>query len=699
MSRKKKGKSRDADPQKKGSAPSTSSAGSNPRSPGFSGLDSAKAAYAGYLFYILAIPLSGFLFSLSLAPVSSAWAGLGSLLLMMAVARYIYSGNIWLMLFTAWLFSLAFQLFAFYWIPATIQTYAGASREASTVYALVYSFLYQSRILLLFAGFYFSFRFARYGIWLVGLAALLGDLFSPQVFNWYWGNMAEGWLWFRQLAALGGVYGAGLVLVMLTRLLYDAVSEILRPAGSRWPAFAHLGPLLDAPGSASGSCKSFGADSSKDARDHGNGNNTRPGAAGLAAWKNGLALVALVLVVLLHGLFNVNRVEQALTRAEDNARLRVAMLQTATSRKMLGSITDYEHAATAMNRVINQSLEVVYRSGASLDLIILPESAIPYHGISPADKEVYSVTMHALVSYLSGVSRAPLLFNQLSQDREESNLTYNTATLWDPAIGGTQNYRKRLLIPYGEYLPLEETFPIVRRFFPGAGHYSPEQSDQPLTMKMAYFADRPHVRLLDPGRAGIAQPEKVWTSPGDAIRAGIQVYERSYGQHSQALPGANSPPTAGPAATDLPDWMGSRERIDFEFSLLICYEDLIPDLSLAAFQKKSPDFIVNISNDSWLSDKRAMQQHYSAARFRAIESGRFLLRSTLTGISGIMDPAGRDFIEPSQVDVRGTMVERVPVTGHVDTVYTWLGPWAHWIMLLILLMGPAFMRIQAWRKK
>ncbi|MCB1139097.1 MAG: apolipoprotein N-acyltransferase, partial [Leptospiraceae bacterium] len=602
-------------------------------------------------------------------------------LLMMAVARYIYSGNILLMLFTAWLFSLSFQLFAFFWIPGTIQTYAGASREASTVYALVYSFLYQSRILLLFAGFYFSFRLPRYGVWLVGLAALLGDLFSPQVFNWYWGNMAEGWLWFRQLAALAGVYGVGLIFLMLVRLSYDALPEAMAHAGKRWSGLERPGAYLKAPHSISHSAEEVP--------------DVGPRSAWIA-WKKTVILSALLAAILLHGWWNLYRVEESIKRAEDGSRLRVAMLQTATSRKMLGSITDYDHAATAMNRVINQSLEVVYRSGASLDLIILPESAIPYHGTSPADTQVYSVTMHALISYLSGVSRAPILFNQLSQDRQKSELTYNTATLWDPASGGTQSYRKRLLIPFGEYLPLEGTFPLLRKFFPGAGHYSPEQADQPLTMKMAYFADRPHVRLLDPGRAGIAEPEKVWTSPGDAIRAGIEVYHRSYGQIADS---STASPSVGSGANGLPDWMESSQRKDFEFSLLICYEDLIPDLSLAAFEKKSPDFIVNISNDSWLSDERAMQQHYSAARFRAIESGRFLLRSTLTGVSGIMDPAGRDFVEPSQVNVRGTMVERVPVAGHVQTLYTWLGPATHWIMIFLLLLPVAFFRIQALAKR
>ena len=613
---------------------------------------------AGYLFFLLAIPASGFLFSLSLAPVSSGWAGLGSLILMVGLARYLYNGNIWLMLFAAWLLSLSFQLFAFFWIPGTIQFYAGTSREAATIYALLYSVIYQLRVFLLFGGLWLSFRFPRQGLLIVALAALLGDGLAPQVFNWYWGNMTEGWSLWSQLASLGGVFLPGALLAVLARWLYDVLTEVIR-TGEKSSILSTIHTYLREPDWLNSS--------------------SSPSLSGLRGWKHSLSLASIIVAVLLYGVWNVGRVEDAIAEAKDKGSLKIAMLQTGTSRKMLGSLGDYDHAASSMNRVVNQSLEIIQRSGASLDLLILPESAIPYHGITPGQKG-YSVTMHALISFIYGTAQTPLLFNQLQTDKQTPGLTYNTATLMDPEYS-QQHYRKRVLIPYGEYLPFEQYFPWLRKVFPAAGNYSPENRNQNLVMDMSYYPDRPRLQLLSVQEAGIGNPETLWTNPGDSLRGGETIYTKSLGE----------PIAAGG------DYSYRSNSIDLKFALLICYEDLIPELAVSAFAEENPDFIVNISNDSWLSDKRAMQQHYGAARIRSIETGRFLLRATLTGISGIMDPAGRDFVEPTDVDSRGTLLEQVPVQGKVATLYSWLGPWA-WrtqvLLLLLALLGitiPAFL--------
>ncbi|MBU42691.1 MAG: hypothetical protein CMN76_05690 [Spirochaetaceae bacterium] len=623
------------------------------------------AELAGYGFYGLAIVLSGLAFSFSLGPVSSGWAGLASLVLFMLLARYLYSSSVWLMLFTGWLLSLSFQLFAFFWIPGTIQFYAGTTREAATIYALVYSVVYQLRVFLLFAGFWLSFRYGRKGILLVPLAALIGDGFAPQVFNWYWGNLTEGWLLWSQTAALGGVYLSGALLALLVRLLYEVVAEALQ----------FLDPSSEARRSAGliAQIKQWMAEPSlfKPVSRESSANEVKklvPG-SGKVRFSTTIVTSALIALMLAHGFWNLYRVDQALATGKDRGFLKVAMLQTATSKKMLGSLSDYEHAASAMNRVINQSLEVIHKSGASLDLIILPESAIPYHGIAPGQKG-YSVTMHSLLSFIYGTARSSFLFNQLQREDE---LTYNTATLMDPGHSIQQHYRKRVLIPYGEYLPFEDTFPFLRKIFPGAGRYRPEAREQNLTMKMTYYPDRPRLPLVTAREAGIQDPEALWANPGDSLRAGERIYSQSLGQ----------------ANNDEDPFDNSVART-LEFALLICYEDLIPELAISSFQESPPDFIVNISNDSWLADERAMQQHFGAARFRAIETGRFLLRSTLTGISGIMDPAGRDFVEPTAVDTRGTLLERVPVQGHVNTLYATLGPWALRILLLINLAGLLF---------
>lgn len=76
------------------------------------------------------------------------------------------------------------------------------------------------------------------------------------------------------------------------------------------------------------------------------------------------------------------------------------------------------------------------------------------------------------------------------------------------------------------------------------------------------------------------------------------------------------------------------------FSVLICFEDLFPELS-REFIKRGAKFLVNITNDAWYKQGSAPYQHFAASVFRAIENRVYLVRAANTGISGFIDPFGR----------------------------------------------------------
>ncbi len=71
---------------------------------------------------------------------------------------------------------------------------------------------------------------------------------------------------------------------------------------------------------------------------------------------------------------------------------------------------------------------------------------------------------------------------------------------------------------------------------------------------------------------------------------------------------------------------------------LICYEILFPDAVLGA---KRPDWLVNITDDSWFGPWAGPQQHLLVAQVRAMEEGLAVVRDANTGISAIIDPFGR----------------------------------------------------------
>lgn len=72
----------------------------------------------------------------------------------------------------------------------------------------------------------------------------------------------------------------------------------------------------------------------------------------------------------------------------------------------------------------------------------------------------------------------------------------------------------------------------------------------------------------------------------------------------------------------------------------ICYEIIYPEL-VRSMIAKGGEVIITISNDSWFGRSAAPYQHLAMAVFRSIENRRFLLRSTSSGISALVDPAGR----------------------------------------------------------
>jgi len=77
-----------------------------------------------------------------------------------------------------------------------------------------------------------------------------------------------------------------------------------------------------------------------------------------------------------------------------------------------------------------------------------------------------------------------------------------------------------------------------------------------------------------------------------------------------------------------------------KYGTFICYEAAFAD-EVRIFAKEGADVLVTISDDGWYGDSGAPWEHLNLARLRAIENHRWLLRSTDTGITTAIDPAGR----------------------------------------------------------
>ena len=109
--------------------------------------------------------------------------------------------------------------------------------------------------------------------------------------------------------------------------------------------------------------------------------------------------------------------------------------------------------------------------------------------------------------------------------------------------------------------------------------------------------------------------------------------------------------------------------------IFICYESAFPDL-VRQFAKQGANVLVNLSNDAYFGRSEARVQHLALVRMRAVETRRFIVRSTNDGITAVVDPAGR-------LRKRLPMYQEVAAEMRYGTIesktfYTEHGDWFAW---------------------
>ena len=76
-----------------------------------------------------------------------------------------------------------------------------------------------------------------------------------------------------------------------------------------------------------------------------------------------------------------------------------------------------------------------------------------------------------------------------------------------------------------------------------------------------------------------------------------------------------------------------------QVAINICYEDAFGEEIIR--QLPQATLLVNVSNVAWFGRSIAPQQHLQIAQMRALETGRYMLRATNTGVTAVIAPDGR----------------------------------------------------------
>jgi apolipoprotein N-acyltransferase len=77
----------------------------------------------------------------------------------------------------------------------------------------------------------------------------------------------------------------------------------------------------------------------------------------------------------------------------------------------------------------------------------------------------------------------------------------------------------------------------------------------------------------------------------------------------------------------------------YPFSTSICYEDVFGSEIASTLPEAA--YLVNVTNDAWFGFSIEPYQHMQIAQMRALETGRYLLRATNTGVTAIVAPDGK----------------------------------------------------------
>ena len=109
-----------------------------------------------------------------------------------------------------------------------------------------------------------------------------------------------------------------------------------------------------------------------------------------------------------------------------------------------------------------------------------------------------------------------------------------------------------------------------------------------------------------------------------------------------------------------------------KWGVLICYDGIFPEIA-REHVLAGATLLANLTNDAWYGVSSAPYQHRDFYALRAVETGRWLVRTANTGISVFFDPKGRMLAPTPHNQDALTLYDVVPYGG--QTFYVLLGNW------------------------
>ncbi len=131
-----------------------------------------------------------------------------------------------------------------------------------------------------------------------------------------------------------------------------------------------------------------------------------------------------------------------------------------------------------------------------------------------------------------------------------------------------------------------------------------------------------------------------------------------------------------------------------KISSAICYEIAYQNVFLS--NSKNTNLLFNASNDNWFGTGLGPHQHLQIARFRAAENQKYLVRSTSTGFSALINHRGQ-IINKIKISMNGTDLQSFQeevILKSGQTPYANLGKNPFLFILVIIFFIPAILKFR-----
>ncbi|MCX6112073.1 MAG: apolipoprotein N-acyltransferase, partial [Proteobacteria bacterium] len=336
----------------------------------------------------------------------------------------------------AWLSMFITAILCFQWIHFVAVEFGLLPKWAAFLILIGFSLLTNFSLQIFSVLYHFAGRFTgwtkNYVFYFLIVPSLfvISEFLDPRIFNWYIGNLLSSFKYLPQFADFFGVYGLSFFTILINISVFLIVKYLIK--------YKKLG------------YKNF---------------NYKKLIPGLSV------IVAVLLFLEIYGYYNYGQIQKledkcpkiraAVIQANIGNPMQLEINQAAKLRKEIGTVDDNSDQALILKKYEIMTKKAV-EENSGIDLIVWPETAFPGYYVerNPQMAEHRKMVEELGVPFLIG----------------GYYIESDTGRYYNSAILSTKDridyYHKNIRLPFGEYMPMGETIPLLKRLVPSVGDFS-----------------------------------------------------------------------------------------------------------------------------------------------------------------------------------------------------------------------------------